>query len=408
MGEVMNVHRTKEDVRLKAEKLLQSDYRWNNPKYTWDIESTKHLSRMGVDELDLHLKMMIGAKLSIDELRMKYQDQLNQLDNENKSSIKNNNIKFSKFKNLSMHPNELSYRQKHGGGMPKARPLNINVRFLWIVFIIIAIIIWAKLKGWEIMNTGSIPLNTMLIYLRQDGIKFFGWMVWIGILLFILSWFVGVIADPIGTYKNKKRENKYSKIIKSDTDYCESNNINDDTLKTKFKFNESIDIINRMYIDNINIAIESTEYELNHYYETLSNHIYYFPIEDTKNMAHMLRIYEQILKGSESYHEADTFVSHSEQLNRMERNLTDEIRNANISITNSIRDSQVSLSGSIQKYNDNVSNNIISINKNVNGLNNKIAQQTNRLKDLDERQSKNNIYQTNKINEINASIKSIN
>lgn len=312
---------------LQEASSLQGDQRWNSFKYDWSIDNAKKLNQMSLEDLTEHLKLLIGAKLSLEQLSKWFGEDVDEYTKSYNQKIDEINNSFDDFTFLARHPNEEAYREKHNGDLPQTKSIDYYRRKFsnWVIAIGIVLLMTARFRG---LGVFMLIAGILFHFFAKHGYKF---------------------SQPVASFKNHLIVQKKQRILNADKKYCQDNDCSDETLKSKFKYEESLTPIYSSFTDQIRLDKNQTEYKLSHYSDIVQQNIQYFPPMETKDMRRLLKIYEALLNGVPTWEKALRYVGQNEKIDEMKNTLSDAIKNATSEITQEIKNAKNEVTSEIKK-----------------------------------------------------------
>lgn len=349
---------TNDDVNRLEEQVYQLDqnYRWNIPDYSWDIQHAQMLNKIPIEEVSDHMRLLIGAKLSMEKLHSGFKGSVNQYRNQYKQTIQQFDEEFSKYKRARCHPNEIAYRNNHDGNLPKTLPIDYGDKhFALRGYLIYALILFAyKVLGW--FGVAGSPLFIMTALFTR---LFFGVIT---IFLF-LALFRLPISQPLASYRNKEILGQKQRILDRDKEFCKKNNLNDQTLDNEFQYSYSLAIANTMYAEKVQKEKDWVETRLNAYYAIVMDNVIYLPPEQTSNMNRLVGIYGALLNGVSTWQAAYEHVSADERFQKMTNSIVDAINNAASNVIDAVNDARDTITSKLEETDENIRNLNSSINR---------------------------------------------
>jgi len=337
--------RTYKDVQQEYQKseLLKKDNSWNGPNYDWNVDKIEELQSMKMPDLLNHLKEVIAGTLAINNLKLRYQQDTNSFLNDYTGKIDKLEKDFDDYYYGSRHSLEMQfYSNNNTNHLPSEENIDTSdTRPAKVTFFVsLALII--------ISNT--VPFIFSNIVTGMLGI-FNAVIVFPGSILFYLfaKWDLP-FSQPIASWKNKRIRDFNRKLKKQDQINNEINHLTKDNLKEKFKYNQSLDANYSIYVEQMSNAHIVTKNQLNTYLDRISEHIKYFPLEETSDIRHLFRIYNALWTGRASnWKESLQVVDQSEQVKELQNTLVNEIRTAKDDVKNAIDETRQELISATNK-----------------------------------------------------------
>ena len=397
MGEIQNIKPYVENdigTTFEESKRLFNDPKWGIPQYNWDMDHAQQLTNMPINELDNHLKMLLGAKLTMEQLRNLFWSNIVGYQKIFKSSNKDLSERYARFAYLKRNPNKAAYEIEHAGKFLEPKKIEYNNYLPALAVTIVAIIfrfIFSKVYSYT-----SVTIYKLGIWGRRIS----DYLILIGIIFIIFAVFNWVFSRPIASLKNLFIRIRIRKILNADKDYCSKHDCSDETLKKDFKYEESKNAIVSNYVERMRLQNSAVDKSLNQYFEIVLEHIVYLPPEQTQSMTHLLKVYETLLNGVPTWDKAIIYVGQSEQMDKLGNNLTYAINHAAHTITEAIHNAQETISNGMSQ----MSGEMKSMNKNIGSLSEQTKIQSNKLDHWSEVQSSSIDYQTHMINQVNSKL----
>ncbi|MQS52978.1 hypothetical protein [Companilactobacillus mishanensis] len=375
-------------------KTLYNDKRWGVPSYNWDIEHTQALTNMPLKELDTHLKMLLGAKLSMAQLRESYWQNIQRFKDTFIRGRNGLNKDYKEFVYLSRHPNEVAYKKEHDGKLPEPKEINYNNYIFSIVLMVVGLIMWI------VFSKMSYGLSYALDQSIDLGRSIFGWAFWIGVLFCIAAWRGWKFSQPIASLINQNILRQRQNIIDADEEYCRTHHVSDEDLQEAFKYQSSLDAIISTYVNEMKLEQKTTDERLDGYFKIVLEHIVYLPPDQTRNMYHLLRVYETLLNGVPTWDQAIVYVGRGEQIEDAKTDIVNAIQHSASTIRSAIHGAQVSISGQINEMHSGLSGKMDNLNGNFSDLSQTTKIQSQNVEHWMEVQSANSKYQSELLNRI--------
>lgn len=336
-----------QNIFNKAKDLMHDSKR-DIPTYDWSIERTQFLTQMPLSEVDQHLNQLIGSKFGMEKLLGKYLKDSKRLTNEFNRKIKRTETDYQEFVNLSRHPNEISYRRKYGA-LPEKQKINLSdITFGVSGLILSVILIFVFFKAAGVAGTAH-PLLAMVI----GGFSVFVFPITfiISVLFLIFAKFELPFAQPIASYKNHKREVLKNEILAADEQYCQENDCSDRALEKEFKLNDSYNSYRSNYVEQMKFSYDKVKKQLTEFANIISNEVFFFPPAQTKNIPHLLKIYEALLDGMPTLAEALKQVKQDENFQNMKNDVISAIESSSQAIMDIIEQSSSEITRRIDETN---------------------------------------------------------
>lgn len=336
-----------QNIFNKAKDLMH-DSKWDIPTYDWSIERTQFLTKMPLSEVDQHLNQLIGSKFGMEKLLGKYLKDSKRLTNEFNRKIKRTETDYQEFVNLSRHPNEISYRRKYGA-LPEKQKINLSdITFGVSGLILSVILIFVFFKAAGVAGTAH-PLLAMVIV----GFSVFVFPITfiISVLFLIFAKFELPFAQPIASYKNHKREVLKNEILAADEQYRQENDCSDRSLEKEFKLNDSYNSYRSNYVEQMKFSYDKVKKQLTEFANIISNEVFFFPPAQTKNIPHLLKIYEALLDGMPTLAEALKQVKQDENFQNMKNDVISAIESSSQAIMDTIEQSSSEITRRIDETN---------------------------------------------------------
>lgn len=336
-----------QNIFNKAKDLMH-DSKWDIPTYDWSIERTQFLTQMPLSEVDQHLNQLIGSKFGMEKLLGKYLKDSKRLTNEFNRKIKRTETDYQEFVNLSRHPNEISYRRKYGA-LPEKQKINLSdITFGVSGLILSVILIFVFFKAAGVAGTAH-PLLAMVI----GGFSVFVFPITfiISVLFLIFAKFELPFAQPIASYKNHKREVLKNEILAADEQYRQENDCSDRALEKEFKLNDSYNSYRSNYVEQMKFSYDKVKKQLTEFANIISNEVFFFPPAQTKNIPHLLKIYEALLDGMPTWAEALKQVKQDENFQNMKNDVISAIESSSQAIMDIIEQSSSEITRRIDETN---------------------------------------------------------
>jgi len=334
---------------------FEGEAKWDLPGYDWGIEQAQSLNSLPLVEMANHLKMLLGAKISMERLNTSYSKTVDQTTDSYNDKIQQLNDSFEEFKKLSRHPNEEAYRKGHDGKLPEEEPIDYGSRKFGHIVLRIGTLI--LVIGFII---GSISDTYPTVTLLQTLFAVAGVLaVPLGFIIAAMgSFFLTFarhewhISQPWASHLNRKRLALKNQILEADKQYCQEHDCSDDTLDDKFQYSASFPAIYSEYVEKMQQSQTKTSSTLDSYAEIVRNNVIYFPPAQTKDMFHLLKIYEALLNGVPTWNQAYEHVSQDERVAKMTSKITEVIKTASTQIANEINDAKNEIAAQIESVND--------------------------------------------------------
>lgn len=349
-----------ETINLRMINLLRNP-EWNIPKYDWNMDNIQRLNDMSLSQMIDHLRPLLGAKLSMEKMYQPIKDAKNNYDATLEKDKNKLETDFEEFKYLKRHPNEIAYRRTHNNQLPEALPINYGDKklgclgsILGIIVIIVSITLFTHLFA---PGPGANVVMQSLYLLGVVVGAGLGLLFLImGIAFILFAQFKFKISQPLASHRNRQILAQKQDILRMDDEYRRDNDCSELTLNKMFQYDENMNAINSSYVSKMQKLETETRYDLQGYSKIVRENVIYFPPDETKNMFHLLRIYEILLSGISTWNEAFEHVAQDERMENMTASILQAIDKSTKAVIYEINVAGDEISNKVNKINKQIDN----------------------------------------------------
>lgn len=349
---------TPDDAKTVSSRMnrLLNNSKWSIPSYEWNMDSIQKLNDMPLNQMIDHLRPLLGAKLSMENMYHPIKATKNNYD----AALENEKHKlesdFAEFKRLKCHPNEIAYRRTHHNQLPEAQPINYGDKklgclgsILGMIVIIVSITLFTHLFAPGPGANTFLQLFYLLGVVVGSGLGLL--LLIVGIAFVLFAQFKFRISQPLASHKNRKILAQKQDILQMDDEYRRNNDCSETTLKEMFQYDENMNAIYSNYVSKVQKLETETRFNLQGYSKIVSENAIYFPPDQTKNMFHLLRIYETLLSGISTWSEAFEHVTQDERAEYMTASILQAIKKSTKAIVYEINVAGDEISNKVNRIN---------------------------------------------------------